>query len=1253
MGSEMFFAQSKTKKQFEGDVVKLRSKPQVSPLQNNKSRASKVTSMIELFSGEKGVDFASIKPKPCVRNSTIFANEKELQEVVDCDKTFGHNNAVTSPKSPSRTNVVSVGIRVPKPFLKEGTSVRVPKQFLKEETHSNERAKEQNTTRTILSNNSNNQKTAETNTKVIGNNAANFSEQNFQGSNKNEFSTGKVSSNQNKKPAIDSNGIVQSSNRNSNITASENKNFRQKSPDLLRTANSGARSLFLNMDKREERRITNARNYWEHKLEPRRNFTTRGLTPYKSESNLNSTSPSFNGKTFSPISSSKTDSISGEMDSPPQLGPKYTFPNSNSLRPSSPNKPTGISPPSPSLKPKNRLQISPPQNEEKPVVPSRPRFMTTASGLRIPSNPFPNNRPVSEIPKVSSSLYSVPQKHKPTPVGAKLKIGEFPNRPVSPLAVKTPPPSPKSPKETKTRSEENFGLVGAKTAFFNGKIMNKKDTNNNTGVNPLPKPHRTFTFGAADASPRPVRPPRPLHRNLIRVSSDLTTIKGDGIQGNLETAFLNPGLYQSNPDLSSISRAPKEGYEEVTFFKPNVGQQQQMSEDNRMTKWNRQHNYEEVEDLTLMSNANGSLPHSGNYDRIDLQKPARPLSLSDLDSNYSHLTFRQNLQKPREKSHTIDTIVVKWVRKWQMFTKKTKPSALAATPHTKLSKQNSDMSEILLRTNSISKSERSMESGVKLQITDKIREAFSQISRKYKHHWKYNLEETGSDGDVKSLSSSGDEDSDTEMDMSRHRQTLDRTRTMQKTYRSTLKYKSLERELSGSDASTVFEQVLICKVVPDPTGKISSKVSYRFPAPPPGKTVGDEKTLAHFCFPDIGEIQPCREMMSHSYSFMLTREDGTRKFGYCRRILPPGNEPRYPVVYCLISAMGSFGLYETILDELERRHRVSLKKVSVFIESLFVERFPAPGRNVRVEIEEPDGRAYFVLRRPFDTRLEHVDLQCLLSELGVDITIKIFASLLLERRVIISGKSLSTLTACIHAFRALLYPFIWQHVFVPVLPQPMVDLCCSPTPLLIGILETSLHKLRTLPLEEVFLVNMSTQEVLSSAGDEMEILPRKLQTPLINSLTNFANNFQSGGMEPSYDFAIDYESAERNTVISESFMHLFVEMIGHYPSHFQTDVQSNTQQQTRWGKIQRTFNRISFYEDVTSRSLRRFLDLFMGTQMFDGFIHSRELANTDYEGLFERRIARHLLTADASNLNFKVFRTKMKRFMQGIGKKKI
>lgn len=61
----------------------------------------------------------------------------------------------------------------------------------------------------------------------------------------------------------------------------------------------------------------------------------------------------------------------------------------------------------------------------------------------------------------------------------------------------------------------------------------------------------------------------------------------------------------------------------------------------------------------------------------------------------------------------------------------------------------------------------------------------------------------------------------------------------------------------------------------------------------------------------------------------------------------------------------------------------------------------------------------------------------------------------------------STLSKCCHAMVAITYPFTWQHTYIPVLPPAMVDIVCSPTPFLIGLLTSSLPLLRELPLEEV------------------------------------------------------------------------------------------------------------------------------------------------------------------------------------------
>lgn len=63
----------------------------------------------------------------------------------------------------------------------------------------------------------------------------------------------------------------------------------------------------------------------------------------------------------------------------------------------------------------------------------------------------------------------------------------------------------------------------------------------------------------------------------------------------------------------------------------------------------------------------------------------------------------------------------------------------------------------------------------------------------------------------------------------------------------------------------------------------------------------------------------------------------------------------------------------------------------------------------------------------------------------------IFASMLYERRIIFTSKKLSRLSACVQSANALLYPMSWQHIFIPVLPQSLIDYLLAPMPYLIGL----------------------------------------------------------------------------------------------------------------------------------------------------------------------------------------------------------
>lgn len=82
-------------------------------------------------------------------------------------------------------------------------------------------------------------------------------------------------------------------------------------------------------------------------------------------------------------------------------------------------------------------------------------------------------------------------------------------------------------------------------------------------------------------------------------------------------------------------------------------------------------------------------------------------------------------------------------------------------------------------------------------------------------------------------------------------------------------------------------------------------------------------------------------------------------------------------------------------------------------------------------------------------------------------------------------------------------------------------------------------------------------------------------------------------------------------MVSEAFVRFFVEIVGHY-SLFLTA----GEREERTLQLQRE----AFRKAVSSKSLRRFLEVFMETQTFRGFIQERELRRQDAKGQGPRRL---------------------------------
>jgi hypothetical protein len=140
-----------------------------------------------------------------------------------------------------------------------------------------------------------------------------------------------------------------------------------------------------------------------------------------------------------------------------------------------------------------------------------------------------------------------------------------------------------------------------------------------------------------------------------------------------------------------------------------------------------------------------------------------------------------------------------------------------------------------------------------------------------------------------------------------------------------------------------------------------------------------------------------------------------------------------------------------------------------------------------------------------------VNLEPLLTTLDPSNLLKVFASLLVERRVIFSSAKLSTLSSCVQAAIALLYPLNWQHIYIPVLPKSLLTFCCAPMPFVVGVLESFLPEVGTLPMEQVLIVDLDDNNFLRTPADEPDykLLPPSLSAPLTKTVTSVCKTVKS------------------------------------------------------------------------------------------------------------------------------------------------
>ncbi|XP_075165070.1 DENN domain-containing protein 1A isoform X5 [Haematobia irritans] len=348
----------------------------------------------------------------------------------------------------------------------------------------------------------------------------------------------------------------------------------------------------------------------------------------------------------------------------------------------------------------------------------------------------------------------------------------------------------------------------------------------------------------------------------------------------------------------------------------------------------------------------------------------------------------------------------------------------------------------------------------------------------------------------------------------------------------------------------------------------------------------DEKTIQDipaFAFPCEFESDSVQ-----SYSFVLTTDDSKWRFGFCR------HDPKTESTMVIITFLPWHDTFLRLLAVLAELRRTDPKEFHQFLTEAYSSGVPDVGSQLKLVYSQ--GQSQFIFERPKPFQLpsipENHNLNLYYNFVDPKNMIAVFAAMLAERRIIFTSSRLDRLSSCIQAANAFLYPMVWQHIFIPVLPMKLKDYLSAPMPYLIGVPHLVLETMTQEELGEVVTLNCDTK-IFDSPFDDVHAMPTEIVSQLKKQLSH--SNQHMGDR------------------VSKIFLGVLVQLIGGY------------RDAVEFRDMSKKFNRDKFIESRPSH-LRPFLTKMMELQIFQQFIDERlEMMSTGlgFSDEFEQETVRY------------------------------
>lgn len=376
------------------------------------------------------------------------------------------------------------------------------------------------------------------------------------------------------------------------------------------------------------------------------------------------------------------------------------------------------------------------------------------------------------------------------------------------------------------------------------------------------------------------------------------------------------------------------------------------------------------------------------------------------------------------------------------------------------------------------------------------------------------------------------------------------------------------------------------------------------------------ESIPLFCFPYGTYISSLQEAPIVSY-LLLTDEKGNKLFCTALKFFETfdenyeetsstigskkssGYQEFFYVPKCIVivSRLAFFENFEKILKKLYSMCFSRLQSPLEWHISDMVLSIPTPPRgHLTVNYALADFLCSFNLPPCNKLPLLDLNLDVLFNSLKLSNILKVFTCITLEYSVVFLSASEQKLSACSLALLSLMFPFHWSLVYVPILPDLLIDYLYSPVSYVYGLSYKCKEEIYIRGSESLFIVDLDNDLVQSNAqaikiSNEyvapvtIPPLPTHYSKKLVKSLNSTLNSHKN-----IYQFTRT-ECEE----IRETFFKFFVSILKNYKKfmNFSENHEKNEY-----------FDEAGFLKASPDNS-KEFFKKFLRTQMFANFCETR------------------------------------------------